>query len=160
MTAQTHQGGKFYLCTTPQETTLDQAGYEGLTYVEVPFVVEAPSFQITDNMLVENYLSSDIASKQKGFRQVEETSVVIGLDEDDAGHAAMIAAARTKSTYAIKYVIDNALLPAGDGRTIYARAKIGGGGTNGGAGEEFVRRTFMLGITDDFPLEVAATDGT
>jgi hypothetical protein len=156
--ATTHQGGMFYLCTTPQQTILDETEFEGLTWVEVPNVVEAPSFQITDNMLTENYLDSDIADKQKGFRSVEDSPLVIGHKVGVAGHTALIAAARTKSVYAVKYELDDAITPTtGTPTTFYARAVIGGGGTNGGGGEEFVRRTFTLGMTEQFPIEVDAT---
>ncbi|WP_226780345.1 hypothetical protein [Oceaniglobus trochenteri] len=157
--AVTHQNGKFYLCTTPQPDILDQSEFEGLTWVEVPNVVEAPSFQITDNMLTENYLSSDIAEKQKGYRSIDDSTLVIGLKTGVMGHTNLVTAARTRSVYAIKYVLDDALNETGTGTTFYARAVIGGGGPNGGGGEEFVRKTFNLGMTEQFPIEVAATAG-
>ena len=153
--AQTHQGGKFYLCTTAQTPTINQAAFEALTYVEVGGVVTAPSFQISDNMLTQNTLADDIAQKQKGFRQAEDTELVCALDMGDSGQNAMITAARTKLIYAVKYELDDAP-PAGTPTTVYALALIGGGGTVGGGGEDFVNRVFQIGVTHQFPIEVEA----
>lgn len=156
--AVTHQGGVFEICTTPQESNLDQTAFEALTYVPVPQVVSAPSFTIEDNILTQNTLDDDIAQKQKGFRQAQDTTIEVALiSGGDSGHAALDAAARTKNAYAVRYILPDPVTGGGTGTTTYARAVIGGGGVGGGGGEDFANRTYALGVTSQFPIEVDAT---
>lgn len=155
-----HKGGRFYLCTTPQPNTLTQVEFEALSYVEIVNVVEAPGFDVEPNIISENYLGSQISEKQKGFETGADTTVVTGhIPGGNVDHDAMIAAAATGSTYAVKYELDDALNDTGTGTTTYARVLIGGGKPSPGAGEDYVRRTFTLSVTSQRPIEVAATAG-
>jgi hypothetical protein len=54
-------------------------------------------------------------------------------------------------------VLPDPISNGGTGTTFYARFIIGGGGISGGAGEDFVRRTYQMAMTSQFPVEVAAT---
>ena len=156
MTAQTYQGARLYISPTVQTATLNQAGFEALSnWVQITKIVTMPSFTISDNMLTENYLDTDISEKQKGFRQAADSELVIGFDDTNAGHTSLIGFAQTKSVYPVYRELDNSLGTSGS--ISYALALIGGGGDGGGAGEDFVRRTFQFALTRQFPIEVAAS---
>ncbi len=156
MTAQTYQGGTLFVSPTSQAALLNQAGFDALSdWIEIVNIVTMPSFQISDNILTENYLNSDIAEKQKGFRQAEDTELVIGFSTGNSGHASLITLAKTKLVYPVYAELDDSL--GTNGTQIYALALIGGGGVTGGGGEDFVRRTFQFALTRQFPLEVAAS---
>lgn len=157
MTAQTYQDGKLFVSPTTQSSTVDQAAFLALAdWVEIENIVTMPSFQVTDNILTENYLNSDIAEKQKGFRQAEDTELVIGFDEDNAGHGSLIGLAETKLVYPVRLELANTPNGGTNGTRFFALALIGGGGINGGGGEDFVRRTFQFALTRQRPIEVAA----
>lgn len=154
--ALTHQGAQFSICATPQTPPVLLAAFDLLTWVPVTGVVTAPSFRVTQNILTQNTLDTDIGEKQGGFRQGEDTEIVVSFKEDsDAGIAAMEAAAQSQNLYAVKYELNNS--GGTNGTTFYAIAKItGGGGPVGGGGEDFANRTYTLGITHQAPIEKAA----
>lgn len=151
-----HQGGRFYICTTPQTPTLDLAAFEALTYVQVPGVVTAPSMRVTQNTIVENTLDSDIAQIQGGFRQGETTDVVFSFNEaSNAGIAAMEAAAQSGNLFACYYELPNSL--GTNGTQFYALCFIGGGGgVTGGGGEDFAQRSYSITPSSQLPVEKAA----
>lgn len=155
--ALTHQGGKLSICTTAQTANLplNQAAFALLTYVPIGGVVTVPGMSVTDNILTQNTLDSDIAQKQKGFRTVEDGELTVAFDEGDTGQEALITASDTQNIFAFKYELNNSL--GTNGTTFYFVAIVGGGeGITGGGGEDFVNRMFMLGLTHQAPIRVDA----
>lgn len=154
--ALTHQGGTLSICATPQTPPLDQAAFGLLTWVEIPGVVTAPSFRVSQNILTQNTLSDDIAQKQGGFRSGEDSEIVVAFTgKSNAGIAALEAAAQSQNIYAIKYELNNS---GGTNGTIFYALVIvaSGGGVVGGGGEDFANRTYNIAMTHQFPIEVDA----
>lgn len=153
--ALTHQGGVFSICATAQTPTLNQAAFEALTYIDVPGVVNAPSFRVEQNTLTQNTLSDDIAQIQGGFRQGETSDVTFAFsDITQAGIAAIEAAAKSANLFAVKYELNNSL--GTNGTIIYALCFVGGGGSpTGGGGEDFANRVYSLTPSHQQPIEVA-----
>lgn len=156
MTSLTHQGAAFGICTTPQSPTLDLTAFELLTYVPSTGIVTAPSFRITQNILTQNTLDTDVGDKQGGFRQGEDSELVVAHKEaSDAFVAAMNAAGNSQNLFAVSYELDNSL--GANGTTYFALAKItGGGGPGGGSGEDFANLMWNIGISSQIPVEKPA----
>lgn len=152
----TLQGATFAICTTPQVPTLDLAAFELLTFVSASGIVTMPSFRVTQNIVYENTLDTDVAEAQGGFRQGETSDLVLSHREvSDAFVVAMNAAAADNNLYAIRKILDNSL--GTNGSTEFALAKITGqGGTTGGGGEDFSQYTWQIAVSSQLPVLKAA----
>jgi len=139
-----YRGGKFYISTTAVTADLNQAAYEALTWTEVTSVVTTPGMGVTDNMISQDLLDTDVSQKQKGFTSVNDAELVTSYDPDDAGQGLMRAAALVRIGYGFKSELDDA--DGGDPTTRYSWGFVGGGGDAGGGGEDFVNETFMLAL--------------
>ena len=154
--ALTHQGGTLSICATAQTPTLNQAAFEALTYVEIPGVVTAPSFRVSQNIINQPTLSDDIIQKQGGLREGEDSEMTIAFTgASNAGVAALEAAAQSQNIYAFKYELNNS---GGTNGTIFYALFIvaSGGGVTGGGVEDFANRSYNLAMTHQFPIEVDA----
>ena len=141
------RGGKFYICATPQGADLNQAGYEALTWVEVGNIVTFPDFGITDNIVSQDYIDTDVSQKRKGFRMASDSELVVGRDYEDTGQDALRTAAATRLNYAFKLESSDSPNPATTTNTIrYSRGIIGGPNFTGGGGEDFDNETFQIGL--------------
>lgn len=143
-----------YICETPQSSDLLQAGYEGLTWVEVGNVVTLPDFGITDNIVTQDYTNTDVSQKRKGFRNASDTEIVVGYLYDDDGQIALRDAAATKFNYAFKLESSDAPDASTTNTIRYSRGVVGGPNFTGGGGEDFDNETFQLGL-NQAPVIVA-----
>lgn len=137
---------KLYICETPQNADLDQAGYEALSWVEVGNIVTLPDFGISDNMVTQDYINTDVSQRQKGFRQASETELVVGRDHDDTGQDAVRTAAATRFNYALKLESSDAPDASTTNTIRYSRGVIGGPNFTGGGGEDFDNESFQIGL--------------
>lgn len=137
---------KLYICATPQAADLLQAGYEALTFVEIAKVVTLPDFGITDNVVSQDYIGTDVSQKQKGFRMASDTEIVVGRDYSDAGQDALRTAAATRYNYAFKLESSDAPSALYTNTIRYSRGIVGGPNFTGGGGEDFDNETFQLGL--------------
>ncbi len=145
---------KIYICETPQADDLLQAGFEALTWIEIGNVVTFPDFGITDNIVSQDYASTDVSQKQKGFRSASDTELVVGYDPDDTGQTAIRTAAGTRYNYAFKLESSDAP-DSGTTNTIrYSRGVVGGPNFAGGGGEDFDNETYQIGL-NQAPVIVA-----
>ncbi|AGH31825.1 hypothetical protein SLPG_00031 [Salicola phage CGphi29] len=84
MAKTTSTGTKFSIVAdTP--ATLDQAGYEALTYTEVGEVVDLPEYGPNVQVVESNPLATGITQKFKGFVNQGSQSVGLEYDSEDAG---------------------------------------------------------------------------
>lgn len=137
---------KLYICETAQSADLNQAGYEGLTWVEVGNIVTMPDFGITDNIVTQDYVNTDVSQKQKGFRNASDTEIVVGYDPDDAGQDALRVAAGTRYNYAFKLESSDAPDASTTNTIRYSRGVVGGPNFTSGGGEDFDNDTYQLGL--------------
>jgi hypothetical protein len=145
MPAQVYKGGKFYISSTTVSADLTQSGFEALTWVEVGNVVTTPGMGVTDNMISQAYLDTDVSQWQKGIAAATEGELVVGYDPNDAGQEDMRAAAAGRSTWAFKSELSDSPNPATTTNTIrYTWGLVGSGGDTGGGPEDFVNPTFGL----------------
>lgn len=142
----TYKDAKFYICTTPQASDLDKAGFEALTWVQVDNVVSHPALTVTENMISQDYVDTDLSTNQKGFAKGKETALEVGYNSDDPGQIAMRAAADTRFEYAVKSELADAPDASTTNSIKYTRCVIGQPEEAGGGGEDFVNDMFALGI--------------
>ena len=138
--------GKLYICETPQPADLLQAEYEGLTWVEIGNIVTLPDFGVSDNIVTQDYINTDVSQKRKGFRNASDTEVVVGYLPEDAGQVALRDAAETKFNYALKLEQSDAPDASTTNTIRYSRGVIGGPNFTGGGGEDFDNETFQIGL--------------
>lgn len=145
MADMTNQDGEFAICATPQETDLDQTEFEALTFIDVENIVTVPALGYTENIVSQDYLNTDLSGKRKGFKSGTEEELLCGYDPDATGQIAVLAAAATKSNFAVKRTLQ-------DGTVIYSRALIASnGGVQGGSGEDFTNISWIIAI-NQLPL--------
>ena len=161
-----NQGVKFYIHPTPVDLAtvpLDLAAFDALFagMVRVLGVVDVPSFSVEQNMLTQNTTDTEIAEKQGGVVNGVDTTVSFSFREaDDAGIAAMEAAAASPNLFVVAKEMGNKPNATGTGTRYYALAFVGGGGGPGGGGvEDFANRSYTLGISHQRPVEKAAAAG-
>ena len=141
------RGSKLYICATPQGADLDEAGYEGLTWVEIGNIVTFPDFGVSDNTVTQDYVNTDVSQKRKGFRMASDSELVVGRDYEDAGQDAIRAAAATRQNYALKYEAADSPNSVTTTNTVrYSRGIIGGPNFPGGGGEDWDNETYTIGL--------------
>lgn len=142
--AQTLKGRKVYVCATPQPTDLNQAGYEGLTWVEIGHVGSIGESGTNTNIVSYDELGTDVTQKNKGISNAGDPQIEVARLDTDAGQDVMRAAALTKNIYAIKMVDDDAA--AGYvGTTYYNRGLVAGPTRPNGRNEDFNLEHYTLG---------------
>lgn len=144
-----NKDGAFAICATVQEADLDAAGFAALTWVDVENIVNIPALGVTDNLVSQDYLNTDVSQVRKGFRAGTQEELTCGYDIDATGQAAVVTAADTGSNYAVRRTLP-------DGTIIYSRAVVANnGGVQGGSGEDFINVSWMIGV-NQVPVIVAA----
>jgi hypothetical protein len=133
------------ICTTPQASDLTASQYAALTWVPIGSIVTMPDFGVTDNIVSQDYVNTDVSQKRKGFRMASDTEIVVGRDHDDLGQDALRAAAATRLNYAFRMQSSDGT-PTLTPTTRYSRGIVGGPNFTGGGGEDFDNETFQLGL--------------
>lgn len=156
--ALTHQGAVFGISTTPIIPSLDLAAFELLTY-ELSTgkgVVTAPSFNVSQNILTQNTLDTEIAEKQVGVASGEDSEIVMSHNAaTDSLVAALNDAGRSQNIFGVRYEMNDSL--GTNGTTYFAAAIIGGGGGPVGGGvEDFANLRWAISLTHQYPVIKAA----
>lgn len=144
----TNAGSVLYVCATPQPDELDQAGYEGLTWVKVGGVGSVGETGDQTNML--NYPTWDdaVIQKAKGLTNAGDPEIEVARDPDDAGQDILRTAAATNLYYALKIEgTDEPDANPGATPTIrYNRGLIAGPREPNGRNEDFDLEIFTAGL--------------
>lgn len=67
--------------------TLDKAGYEALTYVDIGEVTNIPDFGATIQVVESNPLATGVTEKFTGFVNYGSVALEADLDDEDAGQS-------------------------------------------------------------------------
>ena len=130
----------------PATTSDDVETYEALTtYVEVKLVESFGEIGDESSVITFNSLSDGRVRKRKGLRDSGTTTINCGVDRDDPGQTAMIAAEKSKARYAFKITTPD---PDGVGSATetYFGALVTSARTNRGANNAVVMRSFGLAL--------------
>lgn len=134
--------------------------YKADTYVDVGEIEDLGEFGDTFNAVNFTSLRGGRVRKYKGTADAGDMTLVVGLDNGDAGQKAVAIAHkdRSKGNYNIKVVLndgDAAASPPVLPTTFYFGAKVMNNKVAAGAADNVVRRNVTLGISTDI-LEIVA----
>lgn len=151
-----NKGRKLYVCAAEQPDDLTQLEYEGLTWVEVKYVVTIGETGANTNVVSQSYHGTTVLQKRAGITDAGDPTVELGYDAQDPGYQLLLAQANDGQYYASKMEMDDN--PNGVSGTVkYNRGLVlGPVHTNGGV-EDFDNRTFTLGLVQE-QIEVPPVD--
>lgn len=148
-------GAKVSICATAQASTLNKAGYEALTFINIDSVVTPPSVSEEVSMPTQSYINRSRAVFQKGVYTGGASEIVVGYDYDDAGQDALYVASQAPGKYAFMMeLVDSPNVATTTNTIVYFRALVGPRMAEGGGAEDFINHTYSIQITDDAPLWV------
>ena len=153
MADQLNLDGTLHVCATAQNTTLTEAQYEALTWVEIGKIVTMPQVGFEANVVTQNYVNTDFSEDAKGFKNGTASEVVVGRDPSDAGQDILRTAAGSRNRYAFKREYADAMSTM-TATFKYFRALVTSQLDAGGGGEEFDNETFGIKITGQAPITV------
>lgn len=142
----TNANGKLYICATPQNADLDQAGYEALVWVQVKGVGTHGQTGVSTNLLTYNTWDTTVAQKAKGVSDAGSPDVELSRLPDDPGQIILRAAALTNFNYAFKIERNDRNVEAGTPTVIYNRGLVVGPKRPNGRNEDFDLEVFTLGL--------------
>lgn len=148
----TAAGCRFSLGTKIAADT--QAEYEADTYVEVGEIEDLGEFGDTFSNVNFTALADGRVRKYKGTADAGDLTLTVGLDNGDAGQAAIKVAHkdRSKGDYNIKITLNDGnpdAVPAVTPTTFYMRGKVMNNTVAPGSADNVVRRNVTIGINSD-----------
>lgn len=152
----TNAGGKLYVCATPQQSDLSQAGYEALTWVQVTGLGSHGQTGPSTNILTYNTWDTVVIQKAKGVTDAGSPVIEVSRNPTDAGQVIMRQIAATNFNYAFKLVKNDAAFPGGTGTIIYNRGLVTGPTQPNGRNEDFDLEMYTLGL-NQLPIVVNPT---
>lgn len=145
--AKTLAGSKLYVCATAQNSDLNQAAFEALTWVEVKNIGSVGETGTNTNLVNYDELGTLVTQKAKGLSDAGSPPVECARNPTDPGQIIMrsIAVLTDTNNYAFKYEKNDA--PTGYTNTIhYMRGVVVGPTRPNGRVEDFDLEVFMLGL--------------
>jgi len=145
----TNFGGKFYVSTTAENSSLDLTGFEALDYEEVPGLVTSDPTGITQNVLSDSTWDRPVVCKGKGEADAGSPTIEF-QDVASAGMDALEDAARydNANNYACYFEWT-------DGSKEYNRGIVTGPERSKGGNEDFKHVMFTWGFQQP-PVVVVA----
>ena len=146
----TNFAGKFYISSTAQNSNLLLAGFQGLTWIEVPNLGTFGDTGVTQNVVSYSTWGNNVVCNGKGEANAGDPDGEF-LDVDSPGMDAMLAAAsvNNQNNYAFKH-------EWADGSAEYNRGLVTGPTRMKGGNEDFKRVSFTFGMNQE-PISTAAT---
>lgn len=151
--ANTNSGGKLYVCATPQQTDLSQAGYEALAWVQVTGLGSHGQTGPSTNILTYNTWDTTVIQKAKGVTDAGSPVIELSRNPSDPGQIIMRQIAPLNFNYAFKLVKNDGAFPGGTGTIIYNRGLVTGPTQPNGRNEDFDLEMFTLGL-NQLPIVV------
>lgn len=110
----------------------------------------------TSELITSNQIANPRTRKAKGTRNAGSMQVVCDIDFADPGQIALIAAEKTRDSYAFKLEFSDALAPAGKGSTRYFTAFVMSATEEAGEANSVVKLNATLELDSNI-VRVAAT---
>lgn len=131
-----------------------QAEYEADTYVEVGEIEDLGEFGDTFSNVNFTALADGRVRKYKGTADAGDLTLAVGLDNGDAGQAAVKVAHkdRSKGDYNIKITLNDGnpdAVPVVKPTTFYMRGKVMNNTVAPGSADNVVRRNITIAINSD-----------
>lgn len=147
-------GAKIYI--GPVTAAANAAAYAALSWVEIGSTESIPEFGDSSQVITWLGLSEARVRKFKGARDAGDLGILCAADPTDPGQIAVIAAEKTKFSYAIKIVLEDSADANDTDSIFYFHAKIMAVPLNVGGANDVTKRTFNLAI-DTQIIEVPST---
>lgn len=144
--ANTNSGAKLYVCAEPQNTDLNEAAYEGLTWVAVKAVGNHGETGTTTNILTYDTWDTDVIQKGKGISDAGSPEIECARIATDAGQIILRDAAKTNFNYAFKVERNDKPNESGTPTIIYNRGMVTGPRRPNGRNEDFDLEIFTLAL--------------
>lgn len=146
--ANANAGSKLFVCATPQQADLDQAGFEALVWTQVKGVGNHGETGSSTNILTYDTWDTDVIQKAKGMTDAGSPEIELARIPTDPGQIILRNAALTNLNYAFK--IERNDKPTTDPDALptraYNRGLITGPRTPNGRNEDFDLEVFTLGL--------------
>jgi len=142
----TNAGATLWVCATPQNTDLNQAGYEALAWVEVKGVGSHGEAGSSTNILTYDTWGTGTVQKAKGLTDAGSPEIELARIPTDPGQIILRAAAQQNFNYAFKIVRNDPTYVGGTPTIIYNRGLVAGPKRPLGRNEDFDLETFTLGL--------------
>lgn len=144
--ANTNAGSKLFVCATPQQAALTQAGYEALPWVQVKGVGNFGETGSSTNILNYDTWDDDVIQKAKGLTNAGDPTIEVARNPADPGQIIMLAIADTRLNYAFKIEQPDKQTLGGTGTIRYNRGLVSGPTQPNGRNEDFDLDVFTLGL--------------
>jgi hypothetical protein len=142
----TNAGSKLYICATPQNANLDQAGFEALVWVQVKSVGSMGEVGNNTNILTYDTWDDDVVQKAKGMTDAGSPEIELARIPTDPGQIILRAAAGSNQNYAFKIVRNDPNAGGTVGTVRYQRGLVVGPRNPQGRNEDFDLEVFTLGL--------------
>lgn len=145
--ADTLSGAKLYICTTPQNTDLNEAAFEALTYVQVKGVGSHGETGTNTNIVSYDTWDTEFVQKAKGTSNAGDPEIELARIAGDSGQVALRTAGDhfNKNNYAFKIELNDAPT-AGTPTTIFNRGMVTGPRIPFGRNEDFITEIYTLAL--------------
>lgn len=147
--ANANAGSKVYICATPQQADLDQAGFEALTWVQIKAIGNHGEAGSKTNIINYDTWDTKVIQKGKGMTDAGSPEVECARIPTDPGQILVRAAAKSNFNYAFKMVRNDPAYEGGTGTVIYNRGLVVGPTRPFGKNEDFDLEVFTLAFNQE-----------
>lgn len=154
--ANANAGSKVYVCATPQQSDLDQVGYEALPWTEIKGVGSHGEIGPNTNILTYDTWDTKVIQKAKGMTDAGSPEIELARIPTDPGQMILRTAALNNMNYAFKMVRNDPAVEGGIGTVLYNRGLVTGPRRPMGRNEDFDLEIFTLALQQ---LEIVVNPG-
>jgi hypothetical protein len=145
--ADTLSGAKLYICSTAQNSDLNKAAFEALTYVQIKGVGSHGETGTNTNVVSYDTWDTEFVQKAKGTSNAGDPEVELARIPADAGQVILRTAGDhfNKNNYAFKIELNDAP-SGGTPTTIFNRGMVAGPRIPFGRNEDFITEVYTLAL--------------
>ena len=145
--ADTLSGAKLYICATAQNSDLNEAAFEALTYVQIKGVGSHGETGTNTNVVSYDTWDTEFVQKAKGTSNAGDPEVELARIPADAGQVILRTAGDhfNKNNYAFKIELNDAP-SGGTPTTIFNRGMVAGPRIPFGRNEDFITEVYTLAL--------------
>jgi len=145
--ADTLSGAKLYICSTAQNSDLNKAAFEALTYVQIKGVGSHGETGTNTNVVSYDTWDTEFVQKAKGTSNAGDPEVELARIPADAGQLILRTAGDhfNKNNYAFKIELNDAP-SGGTPTTIFNRGMVAGPRIPFGRNEDFITEVYTLAL--------------
>lgn len=145
--ADTLSGAKLYVCATAQNSDLNEAAFEALTWVQVKGVGSHGETGTNTNIVSYDTWDTEFVQKAKGTSNAGDPELELARIPADAGQIIMRTAGDhfNKNNYAFKIELNDAP-SGGTPTTIFNRGMVAGPRIPFGRNEDFITEVYTLAL--------------